>query len=90
MNSPTAIAEDEEEDPKEFCMRQKPANYSDPVDAHIYLRHGGCQTTDEWIDLVIAAMDQAGFRARDQEEIRERLNELRPDYWSDVAGRNRT
>ncbi len=73
------IENEEEEDAKEFCMRQKPANYSDAVDAHIYLRRGGCQTTDEWIDLVIAAMDQAGFRTRDQEEIRERLNALRPD-----------
>lgn len=53
-------------------------NYQPKVDHHIYaipLDHG-CRTVDDWIDLAIAAMDQAGFSIHSQNNIRDELCSL--------------
>jgi len=51
-------------------------NYSEIIDRHIYVKDG-CTIPEEWIDLAIAAIDQAGFDIRTQESIRDELRNVR-------------
>lgn len=52
------------------------SQYSKAVDAHIYAfqcapdPQPGCQTPEDWIDLAIAALDQAGLNTDEQAVIR--------------------
>ena len=48
-------------------------SYNPRVDRHIYGIKGGCESSQDWRDLAIAAMDQAGCPVSQQEEIRELL-----------------
>ena len=52
--------------------------YKNRVDHHIYAQPAdhGCRTTDDWIELAIAAMDKAGFGIKSQNYIRKELNHL--------------
>lgn len=45
--------------------------YSAKVDHHIYLHpfEGGCSTPDEWVELALAALDQAGLTVDQQEQV---------------------
>jgi hypothetical protein len=46
--------------------------YSERVDKHIY-GINGCLDTKDFIDLSIAALDQAGFSVAFQEAVKERI-----------------
>jgi hypothetical protein len=49
-------------------------NYSAGVDPHIYVGQGaGAKTVSDWIDVAIAAIDQAGFSVKVQEHVRDDL-----------------
>lgn len=50
-------------------MNKKPIQYTEQVDKHIYVAEG-CETAEQWVDLAIAALDQAGFAGRFQAEVR--------------------
>lgn len=59
-------------------MPTKTSQYSEAVDAHIYLKpfqggcypwEHGCQTPSDWIELALAALDQAGMKVKDVEHI---------------------
>jgi hypothetical protein len=45
--------------PKKTALKE--ANYSPVVDKHIYVGEGGATTPGEWVEVVLAALDQAGF-----------------------------
>lgn len=53
-------------------------NYSPRIDHHIYAipADHGCRTVTDWIDLAIAALDQAGFSVHTQNNIRDELYSL--------------
>ena len=53
-------------------------NYSPQVDAHVYgvKDEDGCQTPNDWIQLAMAALDQAGLSKSRQETIKARIDEL--------------
>lgn len=38
--------------------------YSEKVDRHIYDVGGGCETQEDWIQLALAALDQAGIEVQ--------------------------
>jgi hypothetical protein len=56
-------------------VRPRPPQYTEAVDAVIYGPHG--QDLDEigWVDLALAAMDQAGVSAVIQDEVRRRIED---------------
>ena len=54
----------------------RPPYYSEEVDKHIYNIPDGCKTVDDWIELALAAIDQAGFSAKSQNSISNLLNDM--------------
>lgn len=60
--------------------RARPIQYSERIDAVIYISPATRDMTrDEWCDLALAALDQAGLPAQTQEEFRRYLN-----AWKDL------
>ncbi len=53
-------------------------HYSENIDPHIYIPGPNrCQTVEDWIELAIAALDQAGFYPSAQDKVRALVNDLR-------------
>lgn len=54
----------------------KPIRYSEKVDNVIYCKEAAKFEEKDWIDLAVAALDQAGMSARNQDTIRAKITEL--------------
>jgi hypothetical protein len=49
---------------------------------HIYNVQDGCKTTEDWVNLAIAALDQAGLRPSNQLKLRQII-----DTFSEISGK---
>ena len=65
---------------KRIAQSIRKPQYTERVDKHIYNIKDGCQTPEDWIELVIAAMDQGGYNQRAQDEVRDILESGRRSY----------
>jgi len=54
--------------------------YSAAVDPHIY-GPGTCQTQKDWIELALAALDQAGLSVEHVKRIGNMVHDFAPDKW---------
>lgn len=58
------------------------SQYSKAVDAHIYAfqcapdPQPGCKTPEDWIELAIAALDQAGMSVKNQDCVEKLVRNL--------------
>jgi len=64
----------------EAAIRRTPKvfEYSSYVDPHIYIPGKGCSTPEEWIELALAALDQADFTALALKKIEACILENKP------------